>query len=186
MLAYLHRAGSSPLFMRAEYVNKADSNADRVSEAEKRIIDAFRAFLMDDEIELAITIFRDLTEQFKDDHYLPGYLTIRYLNAERFDEALEPAELCLKRDPTFAQAHNFLGHVALGKGQYDSAEGHFRRYLSLAPHDPQPYQSLGDLYETVGKYDEAAVQYERVLERSPDFNGSWIRHGWMMDVLGRT
>lgn len=187
VLAYLHRAGSSPHSERQRYFEHADAHADRVSEDERRMIEAFRAFLLEEDYDRAVAIFRDLSEKYQSDPYLPGYLGLRYyMNLGRYDEAVEQFHRALERDSSFVQAHNFLGHVALAKEDYAAAEQAFRRYVRLSPDQPQAYRSLGTLYRHTGRYDEAAAYYEQVLERDPDFFGGWIRPGWMRDVLGST
>lgn len=187
VLAYLHRAGTSRPENRKPYFDRARAHLGRVTRAERRLFDAFRDFLIDQDYERAVDTLRDLGAEFPDDHHLRGYLGLRfYLNLQRYDEAVEQFEHALQLRPRWPQAYNFLGHVALAKEDHATADQAFRRYLELAPNQPQAYCSLGDLCRSLGRHAEAAAYYEQVLERDPDFFGGWIRPGWMRDVMAWT
>jgi tetratricopeptide (TPR) repeat protein len=170
VLAYLHRGGMSSLLERGPYFEAARAHRDRVSEGEQRMVDAFHSFLWERNIERAIEIFAGLAEEFADDPYLPTYLGLRYYrNLGQYDAAREQFQRALQRDPTFAQAHKWLGYVALDETDYELAEAHFRRYLELAPGQARPYEALGQFYLRTGRADEAAAQFERSFSVDPRF-----------------
>lgn len=170
VLAYLHRGGMSNPRERRKYFDSAQANGERVTEDERKMVDAFFAFLWEGDVELAVAIFRDLADRYQGDPYLPTYLGLRYLrNLGRLDEAKEQFQRALQRDPTFAQAHNWLGHVALQEEDYDEAEQAFRRYAKLAADQPRPHDSLGRLFLRTGRYDEAIQQFEQALKLDPAF-----------------
>jgi tetratricopeptide (TPR) repeat protein len=170
VLAYLHRGGMSSRLERGPYFEAARTHRGRVSEGEQRMVDAFHAFLWDGNIERAIEIFTGLAEEYADDPYLPTYLGLRhYRNLGQYDEAREQFQRALQRDPAFAQAHKWLGYVALDEKDYERAEAHFRRYLELAPDQARPYEALGQFYLRTGRPDEAAMQFERSFTVDPRF-----------------
>lgn len=187
VLACLHRAGSSRPNERGPYFARAEANRERVTQAEQRMVDAFRAFLIDDDFERAVVLLEGLAVEFPDDHHLRAYLGLRfYMNLNRYDEAVEQFQRVLHLNPRWPQAYNFLGHVALAKGDHAAADRAFRQYVELAPDQPQAYASLGDLHRSLGRHAEAAAWYQQVLERDADFFGGWTRPGWMRDVLAST
>jgi tetratricopeptide (TPR) repeat protein len=173
VLAYLHRGGMSTTLDRKRYFDLAQANRESVTEDEQKMVDAFFAFLWEDEAERAVVIFHDLADRYPDDPYLPSYLGLRYLwNLGRPDEAKEQFLRALERDATFGQAHHWLGYVAMQQGDYAGAEEAFRRCIELAPDQPRPYDSLGRLLLEVGRREEASEQFEQALSLDPDFLAS--------------
>lgn len=170
VLAYLHRGGMSNPRERKRYFDSAQANRGRVTEDERKMVDAFCAFLWEDDVELAVSIFHDLADRYRGDPYLPTYLGLRYLwNLGRLDEAKEQFQRALQRDPTFAQAHNWLGYVALQEEDYEGAEQAFRRYAKLAADQPRPHHSLGKLFLHTGRLDEARQHFEKASRLDPAF-----------------
>lgn len=108
------------------------------------MVDAFYTFLWDGNVEDAIVIFSDLADCYGDDPYLPTYVGLRYLrNLGDLDRAKEQFERAARRDPSFSQAHHWLGQVALEQGDYEAAAEALMRYARMAPDQPRPYDSLG-------------------------------------------
>lgn len=171
VLAHLHRAGSaSELPELKAHLEKAEANRAGVSEGEQLMIDAFRAFLLEKDYETAVRIFTRLTREYPADPYLRSYLGLRYYrNLRRYEEAAEQFRRALESDPSFSQAYNWLGYIAMDQGDHVEAEENFRRYLRLAPDEPRPHDSLGVLYLRQGRYEEAATLFEQALARDPRF-----------------
>lgn len=177
VLAYLHRAGTSPRSQRAPYFDRAEAHRDRVTRGEQRLIDAFRAFLMEDDNDRAIEILQGLSEEYPADPYLRGYLGMRYYNHfQDYDKAERQFGLALERDAGFTPAYQLLGWAAMGREDYDAAEGYFTENLRHAPDEPMPYHSLGELHVRQGRYVEAATQFERALEMDPSFERARTSH----------
>lgn len=173
VLAYLHRAGTSPPSEREPYFERADAHKGRVSPGEQRLIAAFRAFLIEGDYDRAVDVLEGLSEEYPDDPYLRGYLGMRYYNNfQDYDEAARQFGLALERDSGFVQAYQLLGWSALERGDYEEAEGYFAENLRHAPDEPMPYHSLGELYLRTGRYDEAAEQFERALARGSSLESS--------------
>jgi tetratricopeptide (TPR) repeat protein len=170
VLAYLHRGGMSSPLERGPYFEAARAHRDAVSAGEQRMVDAFHAFLWEGDVQRAVEIFTELAEQYPDDPYLPTYLGLRYYhNLQRYDEARAQFHRALERDSTFAQAHKWLGYVALDQEDYEAAEAHFRRYVELAPTQGRPHETLGRYYLRTGRPEEAAAQFQRSVEVDPRF-----------------
>jgi tetratricopeptide (TPR) repeat protein len=170
VLALLHRGGMSTRFERGPYFEAARAHGHRVTEGERRMIEAFHAFLWEGDVPRAVEVFTGLAEEYPDDPYLPTYLGLRYYrNLQRYDDATTQFQRALRRDPSFAQAHKWLGYVALDQERHDVAEAHFRRYLESAPDQPRPYEVLGQYYLRTGRFQEAAEQFERSIAVDPRF-----------------
>lgn len=173
VLAYLHRGGMSLPNERKTYFDLATANRDRVTADEGRMVDAFHAFLWDGKVEDAILIFTELADRYEDDPYLPTYLGLRYLNnLGDLDSARAQFQRAIVRDPSFSQAHHWLGRVALAQGNFEEAADALSRYARMADDQPRPYDSLGLLYLHQGMLEEAEAQFAAALERDPGFADS--------------
>jgi uncharacterized protein (TIGR02246 family) len=174
VLALLHRGGSAERLPELqEYLTRAAANRNQVSEGEQQMIDAFHAFLLEEEYDRAIAIFTKLSEEYPDDPYILSYLGLRYYrNQRRYEEAAVQFRHALERDSGFVQAYNWLGYIAMDQGDNATAEEMFRQYIHLAPDQPRPYNSLGMFYFRQGRYDEAARYFEQAFTQDPRFTES--------------
>ncbi|TQE98303.1 MAG: SgcJ/EcaC family oxidoreductase, partial [Spiribacter salinus] len=93
----------------------------------------------------------------------------------RYADAQSTAERALEADPSFAPAQNQLGYIALQAGDHARAERAFQEYIRLAPDQPNPYDSLGELYVEMGRYDEGIAQLDKALALNPTFPPSITR-----------
>ncbi len=61
-----------------------------------------------------------------------------------------------------------LGHIALGRGDLDSAQQHLLRASELAPDSETPWVFLGMIANSQGRPRDAIEAYRRALELAPD------------------
>jgi tetratricopeptide (TPR) repeat protein len=172
--ALLHRGGSDdePDVTRA-YIDRADGLRDRVTEGERALIDAFRAFLVDRDYERAVAILSVLADAHPDDPYLAAYLGFRYIgNLGRPEEGAAQFRRAVERDPSFVQAYGWLGFIALKRDDLATAEDMFVRYLEHAPDQPRPHHAMATLHLRQGRNEEAAQGFERALQIEPRFTES--------------
>jgi TolB-like protein/DNA-binding winged helix-turn-helix (wHTH) protein len=91
-----------------------------------------------------------------------------------FPEAIDHMKQIEERDPLSATVQSFFGRVLYRARKYDEAIVHLNRAIELDPHSPAgAYGRLADVYEAVGKYDEALMLLEKQASiqgrpRSPD------------------
>ena len=64
--------------------------------------------------------------------------------------------------------YNKYGYFLLNQKLYDKAIIMFKRQVTLAPDEANPYDSLGDGYRAAGKYAEAIAQYKIAIELDPE------------------
>ena len=64
-----------------------------------------------------------------------GNRSLALERGERFEQALDDAESCLRCDPTYAKGYERKGRALLGLGEYAAAEAAFQRGLILQPGD---------------------------------------------------
>ena len=70
-------------------------------------------------------------------------------------------------------AFNILGYAYRQTGDNANAETAFKKYIELIPNDPNPYDSLAELYLKMGRFDESIVQYRKALAIDPNFINSY-------------
>jgi tetratricopeptide (TPR) repeat protein len=187
VLPYLHRAGTSAPAARGPYFERAERFRSHASEAEQKLIDAFRAFLMNDEFQLAIELLEQLAEEYPDDPHIPGYLGMRYLNhLDGYAAAASHFWKALEVDSAFTPAYQLLGWAAYFGGDLEAADKHFRESVRRAPDQPMSYYSLGAVYLEDGRYDAAIREYERALALDLHLPSSRIllAQRWLCGPLG--
>jgi TolB-like protein/Flp pilus assembly protein TadD len=85
-----------------------------------------------------------------------------------FPEAIDHMKQIEERDPLSATVQSFFGRVLYRACRYDEAIVHLNRAIELDPHSPAgAYGRLADVYEAVGKYDEAL----KLLEKEASVQG---------------
>lgn len=166
VLAYLHRGGYTERANRRQYFDLAEAHRDGVTQGERQLIDAFNAFLWDNDIDHAVEILQSLSTEYPDDPYLPSYLGLRYYrDLGDYEKAAREFDRAIARDSGFSPAYKWRGYVALDQEDYATAEEYFQEYVRRAPELWMPYFALGDLYRHRGRLEEADTQYARALER---------------------
>ncbi|MDX1418631.1 MAG: tetratricopeptide repeat protein [Rubricoccaceae bacterium] len=169
VLALLHRAGSSYPHQRRPYFERALAHRDGVSDGERRLVDAFVAFLHPDRLDVdrAVGILTELSEDYPDDPYFPAYVGFRYRNDRRFAESAEQFEAALGRDSAFVQAYHWLGTIAMAQEDYAAAEDLFQEYLRRAPKRWRAHHALGTLRLRQGHAAEADAFLDRAAALDP-------------------
>jgi tetratricopeptide (TPR) repeat protein len=77
-------------------------------------------------------------------------------------------------DPNWVVAYNSLGYIKMMQRRFAEAEEHFKSYRFIAPDQANPHDSLGELYITIGRYEDAEATLERAIEIKPDFWASYF------------
>ena len=148
---------------------------DRASSKERLYILAFEAEL-NREFDQAIGHYKQLVEEYPDEKW--AYFEMGFIHHLWLSDYAQAVPWYLKAveiDPTFKDAYNQLAYCYDNLGDFEKSLWAINKYIELAPAEPNPYDSRGDLYAFNGKLDEAAASYRKALEIDPDFILS-IRH----------
>ena len=78
----------------------------------------------------------------------------------RFEEAIVPLDVVLKRFPTSAEAHTYLGRALLEQGKAAEAIPHLESAVALAPSSAQAHLLLAKAYIREGRAAEAQSHFE--------------------------
>jgi predicted Zn-dependent protease len=91
----------------------------------------------------------------------------RAYSAGKLDEAEKSANESLSIYPWNPQAIMLLGLLALQKRNTGQAIEYFQKAIDLDPNYGPPYMAMGAIYNSLGKYDEAAHATERAVAIAP-------------------
>jgi TolB-like protein/Tfp pilus assembly protein PilF len=86
----------------------------------------------------------------------------------RYDEAIAVMERAHQLDPLSPVVNTFLGGAMYAGHQDDRAIEQFRKTIELEPTDARAYGSLGDVYESLGRHEEAVAAYLKERSLSGD------------------
>lgn len=67
-----------------------------------------------------------------------------------------------------AKATNFIGDIYFDKGDDANAEVYYKEAIKIDPNLIEAYRNLGHAYFNQEKYDDAIIQYEKVIDANPD------------------
>ncbi|MFQ5790988.1 MAG: tetratricopeptide repeat protein, partial [Acidobacteriota bacterium] len=120
------------------------------------------------------------------DTSLLGLLSAYLLDAGRVTEARGLLEDLVRREPDYAEGHNYLG-VAYGRlGLHDEARREFEKVLDLDPSSASTYNNLGSLALSRGGFEEATRLLSQALKFDPELasahNGLGVAHARTGDV----
>jgi tetratricopeptide (TPR) repeat protein len=169
-LAYVYRAFAAPAPQRADRMHTAAEHAGHATADERALIEALQAIL--DDPEAGLDAANATFARFPDDAHVQYMAGVLNFQADRHDQAAAALERAIAAEPNMGGAHNILGYVRLEQGDHAGAEAALREYIRINPGHPNPYDSLGELYMTTGRYDEAIAQFEMALARDPEFTVS--------------
>ena len=85
------------------------------------------------------------------------------------EKALQTCRLGLKRDPTSKLLWNSLAYGSAGVNRRQDALQAIDEYLKLAPGEPNPYDSKGDVYYVFRELDSARYWYQRAVAFRANF-----------------
>jgi tetratricopeptide (TPR) repeat protein len=149
------------------------ADLSQLTERERCLIEYWLA-IHDDEQEKALELLDQCVERLPSD---PNILEIKAGLAWRQGD-LEDADRLYKGllavDPNWVTAYNSLGYIKMEQEHFTEAEEHFKKYRYIAPDQANPRDSLGELYITTGRYEDAEATLEQAIEIKPDFWASYF------------
>jgi TolB-like protein/DNA-binding winged helix-turn-helix (wHTH) protein/Tfp pilus assembly protein PilF len=80
----------------------------------------------------------------------------------RFPESIAHIESAVQLDPLSSTVHSAFGRVLYRARKFEQAIPHLNQAIALEPRSPDAYGRLADVYEALGRYDEALALYEKV------------------------
>lgn len=151
-----------------ERLLKAAKLAESVTEPERLIILSRLAMSQDSTLKA-----RDLFEKL--DQLKPNSKRVQYLignfyfQQREWDIAEEHLNRAIEIDPDFAAPYNMLGYLYSNTGRNAEAINALKIYSELRPKDPNPHDSMGEIFLVMGDYKNSIEQYKKALKLESDF-----------------
>jgi tetratricopeptide (TPR) repeat protein len=185
-LAFLYRArfSNDPGSLQRDLQRAVELSED-VSAGEQMIIKAYDAYYERNDPDRAVEFNELLVKMYPADKRTHFRLGVFFRILEDNDRAIAEQKRALAIDENFAPSYLELGYVNLYSERYAEAEEAFRNCIRLLPDQPNPYDSMGELYSRMGKFEEAIGYFTQALEKSPEFTDSQLKIGTNLVFLGR-
>jgi len=81
---------------------------------------------------------------------------------------------------------NQMGYYYLGESDFENSYKYFKWAIRYGPDRVNPYDSMGDHFNAIAKYDSALFYYQGALDINPNFPPSNFNKGLMLEKLGKT
>ncbi|MBN1300726.1 MAG: hypothetical protein JW995_05885 [Melioribacteraceae bacterium] len=164
-MAYLYRArcGGGYNVVR-ENLSKAEALIDLVTEGEKHFIMFHKALEESDHLAQKDHI-RKLLDLYPKDKRIHYYAGIHYDYIVDIPTALMHYLKAVQIDYEYAAAYNKIGYDFIDLGFLEAAEEAFKKYITLMPDNPNPYDSYAELLMKQGQYEESIHQYQTAYQK---------------------
>ncbi|MEX2494737.1 MAG: tetratricopeptide repeat protein [Woeseia sp.] len=103
----------------------------------------------------------------------------------RPDLAAKAYSRAVRLNPAYPGGHYGLGRSLLLQNQLPEAEASLLEAAELAPENPLPLQTLGELYGYQKRFDEAIESFAHALELAPDFLPALVARGEAYLLIGK-
>ncbi len=90
-----------------------------------------------------------------------------FLDAERPEEARPALQRAINLRPGYWPGHSSLAYSYFVTGEYDAAANEARQAIVCAPANHRVYNSLGAVFYSLGRFDEARELFENSIEVEP-------------------
>ncbi|MFZ5979545.1 MAG: tetratricopeptide repeat protein [Candidatus Zixiibacteriota bacterium] len=165
-------------------IDKAVAYVDRAPRKEGFYIRSQKAYLTGD-IDRAIRELQESLEYYSDDKEACFRIGLCYAKKLEFDKAIQYYKMATEIDPLYKIVYNQMAYTYDWMGDFDSSLAAIDMYISLAPDEPNPYDSRGDILTANDHLEEALESYLKALEIKPDFWTSLFKVGKNNLLLGR-
>jgi tetratricopeptide (TPR) repeat protein len=81
---------------------------------------------------------------------------------------------------------NQMGYYYLGESDYENSYKYFSWAIRYGSDRVNPYDSMGDHFNAVARYDSALFYYQGALNINPNYPPSNFNKGQMLEKLGKT
>lgn len=149
--------------------------ADQTGERDRMRISALDHQLANRPKE-AIAVYEALLERFPDDK--EAFIDLGNIYYGDFEVQDVPKSIDLfnkaqKLDPLFKGVYNSLAYAYDALGNYERSIWAINEYIKLAPTEPNPYDSRGELYANSGQVELALASYFKAIELDSNFGSAY-------------
>jgi tetratricopeptide (TPR) repeat protein len=110
-----------------------------------------------------------------------------YLGRRHYEKALQVFRKALDLKPDYPEVHWAVAQIHLWKGDAKKAlEIMEPSIANLSLKSPESLNVRGDIYRAMGRLDDAAKDYRRLIELLPKTPDAYISLAWVLDKQGAT
>ncbi len=169
----------------AALIAEAVKYSDGASRRDRYFISGREAYLKGD-IDLAIRELQKVLEYSPDDKEACFRIGVYYGMKLEFETSVRYFSEAIEIDPLYKIVYNQLAYTYDWMGELDKSLESIDMYISLAPDEPNPYDSRGDILTRNGRLVSAIESYLEALRIKPDFWASLYSVGRNSLLLGDT
>ncbi|UCF64700.1 MAG: protein kinase, partial [bacterium] len=149
---------------------KAKNYSNKATEKERLYIEAGIAGYLENNPENRIYLLQKIIAKYPQEKYAYFELAQLYqFKGRSYSLVLVNLNKIIELDPNYGLAYNLRGLTYMEMEKYPEAFQDLEHYASLSPGDPNPFDSMGELYLRTGKLEEALVKYKQANEVDPQF-----------------
>lgn len=154
----------------AEALHRAEALAAHATPQEQLLVRWMTSVQKDDMLP-AIAATNDLLKKYPNDKHVL-YLTSEWLYFQQdYERSRKIMEHVVELDPNFPPILNMLGYSYIESGDPNpvKAISFLQRYSQLQPHQPNPEDSLGEIFRFAGDDQSSIQHYTAALKIIPNF-----------------
>ena len=152
-----------------EALEKAWKLRERVDKRGRLQIEAAYASTVQHDYAKDAAILEQVLQEYPHETLAAADLHDIYLNLRDFDHARDALDRALAANPFDKLLVNFQAYFQTGFGQTDEALHTIDRYIAIAPAEPNPYDSKGEIFLMAGQPDSAVYWLRRAIAQRADF-----------------
>ncbi len=152
-----------------DYIRKAVRYSNNTTRLQRmHILAASNGFAGD--IDGAVAMLKEIVEEFADNKEAYDRLGQIHIGVTGdLEKGISYLKEALKIDPGDKLLYNLLAYAYKDRREYDKAIDALDKYIAIAPNEPNPYDSRGEIYAAAGKFDLAVASYRQALAKDPGF-----------------
>jgi tetratricopeptide (TPR) repeat protein len=184
-MAYYYRAQTA--VSNADYnenLRHALKYINNTTPAESLLIMSMKAQSNDDQAtaEVYLEQMVDLLPKSPRAHYILGLF---FFGQQQWSAAEQELFETVGLDEEFAPAYNMLAYAYSNEGDSAKAIEALKQYSELRPDDPNPHDSMGEIYLRMGDYEKSLKEYQAALQIDSSFLYSHIGTGHNLVFTGK-
>ncbi len=171
---YLARANASVgnVEERDRAIEQAMKHSGRATEKERLYIQAYHMRIIERDAEKGIRLLREIAARYPKEKRAYYDLGVIFVSRLMLEEAIVELERALVLDPNYGIALNQLAYVYAYTEDFEKSIETFEKYAAVSPGDPNPLDSMAEVYFRMGRLDESIEKYVEALEIAPVFDSS--------------
>lgn len=121
-----------------------------------------------------ISVYEEWLKKHPEDRETNFSLAILFYSLNSHIKSIDYLERTLQIDPNYKLAINQMGYEHAFIGNLDKAISYFDKYQNIAPDEPNPYDSMGEIYSWYGNFKQAEKKLKAALKVNENFHVSWL------------